>query len=73
MCPAELAKSHLALSYACQAVQKGIKVFFIIAVDLILQLATAKKQERLESYIKRSVLGPKQLVIDEMGYLPFGL
>ena len=38
----------------------------------MLQLATAKKQERLESYIKRSVLGPKLLVIDEIGYLPFG-
>ncbi|MDP2286332.1 MAG: ATP-binding protein, partial [Pseudohongiella sp.] len=29
-------------------------------------------QERLDSYIKRSVLGPKLLVIDEIGYLPFG-
>jgi DNA replication protein DnaC len=38
----------------------------------MLQLATAKKQERLENYIKRSVLGPKLLVIDEISYLPFG-
>jgi DNA replication protein DnaC len=38
----------------------------------MLQLATAKKQERLENYIKRSVLGPKLLVIDEIDYLPFG-
>jgi DNA replication protein DnaC len=37
-----------------------------------LQLATAKKQERLEAYLQRSVLGPKLLVIDEIGYLPFG-
>ncbi|GAC14752.1 hypothetical protein GLIP_2124 [Aliiglaciecola lipolytica E3] len=35
-------------------------------------LATAKKQEQLVSYIKRSVLGTKLLVIDEIGYLPFG-
>ncbi len=70
--PSGVGKSHLALSYAYQAIQKGIKVRFITAADLMLQLATAKKQERLESYIKRSVLGPKLLVIDEIGYLPFG-
>ena len=45
---------------------------FITAADLMLQLATAKKQERLEVYLQRSVLGPKLLVIDEIGYLPFG-
>lgn len=70
--PSGVGKSHLALSYAYQAIQKGIKVRFITAADLMLQLATAKKQERLESYIKRSVLGPRLLVIDEIGYLPFG-
>jgi DNA replication protein DnaC len=70
--PSGVGKSHLALSYAYQAIQKGIKVRFITAADLMLQLATAKKQDRLENYIKRSVLGPKLLVIDEIGYLPFG-
>ncbi len=70
--PSGVGKSHLALSYAYQAIQRGIKARFITAADLMLQLATAKKQERLESYIKRSVLGPKLLVIDEIGYLPFG-
>ena len=70
--PSGVGKSHLALSYAYQAIQKRIKVRFITAADLMLQLATAKKQDRLENYIKRSVLGPKLLVIDEIGYLPFG-
>ena len=70
--PSGVGKSHLALSYAYQAVQRGIKTRFITAADMMLQLATAKKQERLENYIKRSVLGPKLLVIDEIGYLPFG-
>ncbi|GAB2707196.1 IS21-like element helper ATPase IstB [Aliiglaciecola aliphaticivorans] len=70
--PSGVGKSHLALSYAYQAIQKRIKVRFVTAADLMLQLATAKKQDRLENYIKRSVLGPKLLVIDEIGYLPFG-
>lgn len=44
----------------------------VTAADLMLQLSTAKTQERLDNYIKRSVLAPKLLVIDEIGYLPFG-
>ncbi len=62
----------LAISLAYQAIQRGIKVRFITAADLMLQLATAKKQDRLEAYLKRSILSPKLLVIDEIGYLPIG-
>ena len=51
---------------------RGIKVRFISAADLMLQLSTAKKQDRLDYYLKRNVLSPKLLVIDEIGYLPFG-
>lgn len=64
--------SVLAISLAYQAIQRGIKVRFITAADLMLQLATAKKQDRLEAYLKRSILSPKLLVIDEIGYLPIG-
>ncbi|SON51546.1 Insertion sequence IS21 putative ATP-binding protein (fragment) [Vibrio tapetis subsp. tapetis] len=70
--PSGVGKSHLALGLGSLAVQKGIKTRFITAADLMLQLATAKKQDRLESYLKRSVLGPKLLIVDEIGYLPFG-
>lgn len=70
--PSGVGKSHLAISLAYQAVMNGIKTRFITAADLMLQLATAKKQERLEAYLKRSILAPKLLIIDEIGYLPFG-
>ena len=70
--PSGVGKSHLALALAYQSIMRGIKVRFITAADLMLQLATAKKQERLDAYLKRSVLSPKLLVIDEIGYLPFG-
>ena len=70
--PSGVGKSHLAISLAYQAIQRGIKVRFITAADLMLQLATAKKQDRLDAYLKRSILSPKLLVIDEIGYLPFG-
>jgi len=39
---------------------------------MMLQLATARKQERLDQYLKRSILAPRLLIIDEIGYLPFG-
>ncbi len=70
--PSGVGKSHLAVSLGQLAVGKRLKTRFITAADLMLQLATAKKQDRLESYLKRSVLAPKLLIIDEIGYLPFG-
>jgi DNA replication protein DnaC len=38
----------------------------------MLQLVIARKQERLDQYLKRSILAPRLLIIDEIGYLPFG-
>ena len=70
--PSEVGKSHLAIALAYSTIMRGIKVRFITAADLMLQLATAKKQGRLDIYLKRSVLSPKLLAIDEIGYLPFG-
>jgi DNA replication protein DnaC len=57
---------------AYRAVMAGIKSRFITAADLMLQLATARKQERLREYFNRAVVGPRLLIIDEIGYLPFG-
>lgn len=37
-----------------------------------MQLAAAKAQGWLKEYFNRAVLGPKLLIIDEIGYLPFG-
>ncbi|WP_021024554.1 IS21-like element helper ATPase IstB [Salinivibrio costicola] len=70
--PSGVGKSHLAVSLGQLAVQKGLKTRFITAADLMLQLSTAKAQGKLESYLKRSVLAPKLLIVDEIGYLPFG-
>ncbi|MFC1236705.1 IS21-like element helper ATPase IstB [Vibrio sp. F74] len=70
--PSGVGKSHLAVSLGMTAVQKGIKTRFVTAADLMLQLSTAKKQGRLENYLKRSVLTPRLLIVDEIGYLPFG-
>lgn len=70
--PSGVGKSHLAIALGHKAVWRGIKTRFVSAADLMLQLATARKQGRLEAYLKRSVLAPRLLIIDEIGYLPFG-
>lgn len=70
--PSGVGKTHVALALAHRAVMAGHKVRFLTAADLMMQLATAKAQGRLKEYFNRAVLGPKLLVIDEIGYLPFG-
>lgn len=70
--PSGVGKSHLAQALAYWAAMAGIKTRFITAGDLMLQLATAHKQDRLKEYFNRAVIGPRLLIIDEIGYLPFG-
>lgn len=70
--PSGVGKSHLATALAYRAVMAGIKTRFVTAADLMLQLTAAHRQERLKEYFNRAVLGPRLLVIDEIGYLPFG-
>ena len=70
--PSGVGKSHIAIALAYRAVMAGIKTRFITAADLMLQLATAKNQGRLKEYFNRAVIGPRLLVVDEIGYLPFG-
>lgn len=70
--PSGVGKSHLAIALAYRALMNGIKTRFVTAADLMLQLRAAQRQERLKQYFNRVVMGPKLLVIDEIGYLPFG-
>jgi DNA replication protein DnaC len=70
--PSGVGKSHLAMALGYRAVMAGIKTRFITAADLMIQLAAAKAQGRLKHYFNRAVLGPKLLIVDELGYLPFG-
>ena len=70
--PSGVGKSHLAMAFAYRAVMAGIKTRFITAADLMIQLAASKAQGRLKGYFNRAILGPRLLVVDEMGYLPFG-
>lgn len=70
--PSGVGKTHLAIALAYRALMRGIKTRFVTAADLMLQLRAAQRQERLKQYFNRVVMGPKLLIIDEIGYLPFG-
>ncbi|WP_196297122.1 ATP-binding protein [Xanthomonas albilineans] len=70
--PSGVGKTHIAPALCQRAVMAGHKARFITAADLMMQLAAVKAQNRLKDYFNRAVLGPKLLVVDEIGYLPFG-
>ena len=68
--PSGVGKTHLAIALGYLATQGGVKVKFITAADLVMQLEKAQRQERLEQLMKRSFMAPSVLIIDEVGYLP---
>lgn len=70
--PSGVGKTHLAIGLGYLATQRMIKTRFVAASDLMLQLSAAHRQNRLEEFIKRNVMAPRLLIIDEIGYLPFG-
>jgi DNA replication protein DnaC len=70
--PSGTGKTHLAIALGYLATQRAWKVRFISAADLALTLETAQRQGRLREAMYRTVAMPKLLIIDEIGYLPFG-
>ena len=70
--PSGTGKTHLAIAFGYLATQRAWKVRFLSAADLVLTLETAQRQGRLPEAMYRTVALPKLLIIDEIGYLPFG-
>ncbi|MCX7066067.1 MAG: ATP-binding protein, partial [Proteobacteria bacterium] len=68
--PSGVGKTHLASALAYRDVMARIKTRFITAADLMLQLSAANRSGQLKPYFNRAILGPRLLVIDELGYLP---
>lgn len=70
--PSGTGKTHLAIAFGLLAAHRGWKVRFTSAADLIIALEAAHRQGRLKDAMHRVVGSPKLLIIDEIGYLPFG-
>jgi len=65
--PSGTGKTHLAIAYGLIAAQKGWKVRFTTVA-----MEAAYRQGRMKEVLHRAVAAPKLLIIDEIGYLPFG-
>lgn len=68
--PSGVGKTHLAIGLGYLATQSGVKVRFVSAADLVMQLEKAQQRGQLDHFMRRSLLGPSILIIDEVGYLP---
>ena len=70
--PSGVGKTHLAIALGYLATQAGIKCRFITAADLMISLAAAQRQNRLNEFMRRNISNCRLLIVDEIGYLPFG-
>jgi DNA replication protein DnaC len=62
-------KTHLAISLGYLATQNRLRVKFITVAELMIQMEAAKAQNRLNSFISKSLTTPSLLVLDEFGYI----
>lgn len=67
--PPGVGKTHLATALALEAIEGGYSAYFVTAHDLVHDLGRATRENRLDRRL-RVYLGPKLLIIDEVGYLP---
>ncbi|ADD67542.1 IstB domain protein ATP-binding protein [Denitrovibrio acetiphilus DSM 12809] len=68
--PSGVGKTHLAAALGYLGTQHKMKVKFITATDLLMQLDIAKRQDKYQTYLKRNIMNPSILIIDEVGYIP---
>jgi DNA replication protein DnaC len=62
-------KTHLAVALGLKAIERGYRVLFTTAADLIGALTRAASQGRLDERLKLYTV-PRLLIVDEIGYLP---
>jgi DNA replication protein DnaC len=68
--PSGVGKTHLAIALGYSCAQKSRRVKFISAHDLVVLMEKAYRQNQYKQAMKRIILAPKVLIIDEIGYLP---
>src|SRR4029079_13273202 len=67
--PPGVGKTHLAISLAIAAAQRGRRVYYGTLIDLITSLEEAQAAARLDRRLG-VLTHPSLLVVDEIGYLP---
>lgn len=69
--PSGTGKTHLAIALGLLAVQRGWKVRFTTARDLVAALEAGQRQGRTKAVLRRLAGAPKLLIVDEISYLSF--
>jgi DNA replication protein DnaC len=67
--PAGVGKTHLAVSLAIAAVERGRRAYYATLAELVLSLVEAERQGRLRERLA-ALRQPALLIVDEIGYLP---
>ena len=67
--PPGVGKTHLAVGLGLKAIERGYRVLFTTAAELIAALTRAAAQGRLDERLKLYTV-PRLLIVDEIGYLP---
>lgn len=67
--PPGVGKTHLGVALALEAIRAGFSAQFFTAHDLVSDLGKAAREGKLNQRL-RTLVTPKVLIIDEMGYLP---
>jgi DNA replication protein DnaC len=67
--PPGVGKTHLAVGLGLKAIERGYRVLFTTAAQMIATLGRALGEGRLDEKIKLYTV-PRLLIIDEIGYLP---
>lgn len=68
--PPGVGKTHLAISFAVEAITKGYTALFLTSDDLVEQCRKANEKGTLHRLVNRWSR-PDILIIDEVGYFPF--
>ncbi len=69
MCFPGVGKTHLAISLAVHAAERGRRVYYATLADLITWLEDAQQAGHLTRRL-RTLVSPSLMVVDEIGYLP---
>ena len=70
--PPGVGKTHLAISLAVTAAERGRRIYFGTLQDLVASLEEARAAGKLRQRL-RTLTHPRLMVIDEVGYLPLTL
>ncbi|WP_269843872.1 IS21-like element helper ATPase IstB [Domibacillus epiphyticus] len=69
--PPGVGKTHLAISFALEALTQGFTALFLTAEEMVAECRKAESKGTLTRLINRWSRRPDLIILDEVGYFPF--